>query len=331
MMEPYSHFPLIVPVKEGSLPGGFYSELAEHFDLYAVLDGVSDTTRLAWEALAVSTVVHAIPLGLGRCIKSGLNACLAQGGSMGAIVLFGQASPDTLREVFSHMQSCPECVCCGVGEDHGSFSNRLFSLLSSLVNGSKHAVPLDLSFLGIPPAYLARFVTEPGEGDEYLPQGLLSLRRLGASLRRWDHQANPGCALHVGLGYWLRMIVSAVSFALSSVASFAVDYALFAFLFYVLGITRTPCAILARMVSSIVNFTINRTLVFQVEERKKSLWRELAEYYILVAIILAANIALLALFNEVLGIPVLIAKLITEVVLFVVNYFVQRDLIFIKR
>jgi len=182
--------------------------------------------------------------------------------------------------------------------------------------------------VGFPKDFLRRAIVFAGDSGNYLLELFLSLRRESLSLGKIESEVPPAPPLPISVAGWLRMTGIAAGFLLASMLSFIVDYGLFALFYYAIGLTRTPCAILSRIVSTALNFTINRTLVFRVKDRKGNVLGELLQYYALVGVVLLLNIALLALFNGTLGLPVLISKAIAEVILFIFNYFVQRDVIF---
>ena len=81
----------------------------------------------------------------------------------------------------------------------------------------------------------------------------------------------------------------------------------------------------ARIVSSTINFTLNRQLVFK---DKGNLLISALKYYALVVFILLINTCLLMFLNEICGIPAGIAKLLTEAVLFTASMLLQRLFVF---
>ena len=81
----------------------------------------------------------------------------------------------------------------------------------------------------------------------------------------------------------------------------------------------------ARAVSSFVNYMVNKKVVFKSRDGMAS---TLVKYYTLVVVILAANYGLMLLLCNVLGMAAPLAKILVEVVLFVVNYLVQRTFVF---
>jgi len=124
-----------------------------------------------------------------------------------------------------------------------------------------------------------------------------------------------------------RIYKEILKFSASSLISFVVDYILFSVLsFTPLG---TPLAnVIARVISSVVNFTINKKFVFK---SKGNLLRSALKYFLLAAAILVGNTLVLYLFTDVLHVFPMVAKIITEVLFFMINWVIQRRFVFKKK
>jgi len=331
-MEGTLTLPLILSVENGQMPEKTYAELAQVFPLYVVFDGTDDSTREAWSSLPIRSLRHNVPLGLGRSIKTALNRILQDDPDCrGAVLLRAPVPLRTVSDACEKVASDPRTLWAAhadMSSLQGRHKNRTFQILTMIVGGSKRSLPADVSLVGIPRDFLQRGIVFAGDSGNYLLELFLSLRRESLHLQKLDDPVPAAPPLPISMAGWLRMIGIAAGFLLASMLAFIVDYGLFTLLYYAIGLTRTPCAIIARIFSSAMNFTVNRTLVFRVNNRKGGFLKELAQYYALVGIVLLLNIALLALFNGTLGIPVLISKAMAEVILFIFNYFVQRDVIF---
>ena len=124
-----------------------------------------------------------------------------------------------------------------------------------------------------------------------------------------------------------------VRYLISSCIAFAVEYVLLLLLNGVLGsvtvLSMELAAVIAFICGSQVNFWINRRWVFRSE---KSVLPELGGYYSLAAVSFSIKtFVLLELMVRVLTLPLAIAKPIAEAIMFAVNYFVQKKLIFRRR
>lgn len=124
-----------------------------------------------------------------------------------------------------------------------------------------------------------------------------------------------------------------LKFALSSMASFLVDYALYAFFILILSAVPSALRILlantiARTGSAVFNFSINKGLVFQ---NKDSLGKTGLGYAGLALTIFVLDTLLITLFYQVFGFNLLLVKILVGFLLFVLSWFVQRKLIFKER
>lgn len=124
-----------------------------------------------------------------------------------------------------------------------------------------------------------------------------------------------------------RVYKEIIKFSASSLICFGVDYALYSLLILTTG--NLPLAnVTARIVSASLNFAINRKHVFQSD---KSLMRSGIQYFGLAAGILAVNTLLLGWLADGSGVNRYAAKLITEAILFLISWLVQRFFIFRKK
>ena len=127
-----------------------------------------------------------------------------------------------------------------------------------------------------------------------------------------------------------RIYKDILKFCASSILSFLVDFLLFNLFSRITGglaCSITVSNVTARVFSSIFNYTVNKRLVFRKEGQ---VGKTALQYFVLAACILAANTVLLNLLvRYVIGIK-WVAKIIVELVLFIVNWLVQRFVIFKK-
>lgn len=138
------------------------------------------------------------------------------------------------------------------------------------------------------------------------------------------------------IGRWWSLFLSShiLKYIFSSVVAFLVDYVLIMLFENILGgifpnLSMEIAALPAWIVSSATNFTINRSFVFR---SRAPLLTALGEYYgLALGVFLLKTYVLLELLTRVLSIPLGLAKPIAEVAFFIMNYFIQKKLIFKKR
>lgn len=128
----------------------------------------------------------------------------------------------------------------------------------------------------------------------------------------------------------LRIYKEILKFSASSLASFAIDYCMYALLLAATGAAGLANGLIisnigARLVSGIANYTMNRRLVFK---SRTGFARSAFQYFLLAAFILAGNTIVLSTLAGTLGVNSLVAKLITEIIFFAISWTVQRYVIF---
>lgn len=137
----------------------------------------------------------------------------------------------------------------------------------------------------------------------------------------------------------VRIYGSIFKFLASSIGSGIIDYLLvllFKFFsdIFVFGLLTGPLAetvslaiavVLARIISSTFNFYINYKVVFKSKDKLSS---SFGKYAALAVVLLIASYSILWVLDVLLKIPTWIAKPITDIVLFMCSYFVQRKFVF---
>ena len=129
----------------------------------------------------------------------------------------------------------------------------------------------------------------------------------------------------------VRIYGNIIKFAGASFISFLADYLLFIiFLPLLSGLTYgvVIANVAARVLSAILNYTLNSKAVFKDDQPAA---KTLPKYIALAAFILAANSVILGFFTGVLGIYPQLAKILTEILLFIISFSVQSLLIFGKK
>lgn len=111
---------------------------------------------------------------------------------------------------------------------------------------------------------------------------------------------------------------------------FLIDYAFFCGLSFLFPNTKNYILlanVAARIVSAVCNYTINCRLVFKEKPTTKSA----ASYFALAVLILCMNNVVLLVYTAIPGLSLYIAKILTELTLFVTSYLVQKKIIFRRK
>lgn len=175
----------------------------------------------------------------------------------------------------------------------------------------------------------------PGERFEYETNVLLACSREDieiveqkiATIYENNNQSSHFNAIADSLSiYW-----EIIKFASSSLLCFVVDYLLFILLVQLTGswgvaASVTFANITARIVSASLNFSLNRKVVFRHDG---NLARGALQYFALAVFIMLAGTLVLNVLVA-LGLVPYIAKIITELGLFIVSFVLQKKIIFKK-
>jgi putative flippase GtrA len=122
-----------------------------------------------------------------------------------------------------------------------------------------------------------------------------------------------------------RVYVPLLTFLLSSFAAFLLDTAALVVLHALWG-GLLPPVVGARLLSSAVNFAVNRRVVFAAHGRGRV---AAVRYAVLAVVLLTTNVLLLTGLTT-LGVGLLPAKLLTEALLVTASYLAQRSFAFAR-
>lgn len=120
-----------------------------------------------------------------------------------------------------------------------------------------------------------------------------------------------------------------IKFSLSSITSFLLDfilYSIFLITFKYTSYSVQLSNIMARIFSASFNYTVNKKLVFNSNSNPA---KSATSYAILAIFILITNTCILTILTSI-GINKLVAKIITEILLFIISYLIQHEFIFRK-
>jgi putative flippase GtrA len=126
----------------------------------------------------------------------------------------------------------------------------------------------------------------------------------------------------------IRRYAQLLKFSLASLSAAALDFVIVLTLQH-LTEKLLLAVVTARIISALFNYVTNKNLVFGHPQSGGEA-HALLRYLGLVALVLAANYTLLHLLTLRWGLPLILAKLIVEIALFVTGYQIQKRLIFRK-
>lgn len=141
------------------------------------------------------------------------------------------------------------------------------------------------------------------------------------------HDQDNSCSHFRKVRDSLRIYRNLLKFSLVSFSSFLLDYILFMFLIFLFPETVWAAAaanIGARVFSAGYNYMMNCHVVFHQKDTMKTI----VEYLLLAGIVLIFNNIVLQMFIYGLHIEIHLAKVMTEIFLFLISWIVQKKIIF---
>jgi putative flippase GtrA len=313
------------------------------FQIVIVDDGSGDDYRsLFAEARRMGCIVltHPVNIGKGRALKTGFTY-LRNSGATGSIVCAdsdGQHLPHDIIRIAGSVADHPGSIVLGSRRFTGKvparskFGNAATRLVYRFTTG-KRIYDTQTGLRGYPPYMLDWLISVPGERFEYEMNVLLAAGSASYGIIEEPIETvylNSNESSHFRpLADSARVYFPFLKFSAVSLISAIVDFLL------VLLIHSVSASLLlsvwgARAASSALNYGLNRSLVFQ-NPGKSGAQRSMPKYFALVVLILILNYGLMLLLNELLNLPLPLAKIITEASLFLFSFWAQRSFVFKRR
>ena len=324
-------------------PTPFLLELAERleqleFFVVIVDDGSGiDFEHLFFECSQYAEILyHSENKGKGCALKTGLKYILTHLPKDSVVVTVDADGQHRVEDAVATMRIAeqnPDTLVLGSRKLKGDvpwrsrFGNSITRVVYRLTTGLKvHDTQTGLrAFNG---SLLPKLLEIPGERYEYEMNVLLQFAREKIPIVEHEIETvyldNNSSSHFDAVKDSVRIYKEILKFSVSSFVGFLVDYAAYSLL---LLITEKLILsnIIARVISATVNFTLNRKLVFK---SKEDIFKAALKYFLLAAFILLGNTLVLNLLVNVCGVDRMLAKVITEVIFFILSWLVQRLLIF---
>ena len=338
-------------------------ELAERgFDIVVVDDGSGPDYAELFEELSQKATVltHAVNRGKGAALKTGLsyiNKYMAYTESVltptgaetvsgrDAVIVTvdadGQHLPDDVLRVAEIPAQRRDALVLGsraLSEDipvRSRFGNTITRHVYSAATGV-HIHDTQTGLRAFHRSLIPRLLEIEGDRYEYEINMLMQLAAEGVPIieERIEtvYEDNNSGSHFRTVRDSFRVYKEILKFSASSLASFAIDYGMYALLLAATGAAGIANSLVisnigARLVSGTANYMMNRKLVFR---SRTGFAKSAAQYFLLAAFILAGNTIVLSTLAGTLGINRFAAKLITEVIFFAISWTVQKYVIFFR-
>lgn len=339
----HPNFVVLIPAyKPGPDFPGFVAELVRLgvAQIYVVDDGSGVWFRARFDEAGahpqVRVVRHAINLGKGAALKTGINAILCDYPEIAVVVTAdadGQHAPDDILTVAQQACANPGALVLGarVFRDdvpwRSKIGNNATRIVLRLVAGQELS-DTQTGLRAIPGHLLPDLLKLSSQGYEFeLDMLLLSrnrrLRILERPIRTIYLEGNASSHFNPLLDS-MRIYFVLLRFAMISMCTAVLDNLLFSVVYAYTG-SKGMSQIVGRVGAMAFNFTTVKRMVFNSRGR---VMREFLQYAALVAFSGTVSYFMIVFFTSQFGMGVLKSKLLAEGILFFANFLIQRDVIF---
>lgn len=309
-------FPAIIVIDDGSD--------ALHAEIFASLAGLD----------RVHVLRHAVNLGKGRALKTGINHVLATFPNYRGVLTAdadGQHSVEDIVRTATAFDRSPQRVVLGVrrfDEDvplRSRFGNDVTCVVFRFLTGKK--ISDTQSGLRIfPSTVLAELLALPGERYEYEMTVLSHICRTRTPLEveiATIYLDGNATSHFDPIRDSARIYFVLLRFYASSLIAAGLDTAVFGVAFLLTG--NILLSFVAGRTSSLVNFALNKRFVFH---SGTAVGPALLRYYVLAAAIAAASYVSIQALTATLALNVILAKVLVETTLSLLSFSVQRTFVF---
>ena len=309
------------------------------YEIVIVNDGSSSSSdRIFDKAAELGCIIlaHDKNRGKGVALKTAFAYLLQTGDKEGVVCADcdGQHTCADILKIAEAVLSHSNSIVLGSREFSGTIpvksllGNKITCFFYSLVSGK--AIPdTQTGLRGFSSHMLPWLISLKGDRYEFEMHQLLEAKAAGYELLvlpiETIYEDNNRSSHFSPVRDSVRIYLPIIKFMLSSAGCGVIDFIL---LMFINRVTHNLLlsVVTARVVSSLCNYFFNKNLVFQAQNH--NLPTTVVKYYSLVIFILVCNYTLLKLFVDMLGLPLVIGKLITELILYSLSYIIQHRYVF---
>src|ERR1017187_6274873 len=295
-----------------------------------------ETFRRAEEFPKVRLVRHAINLGKGAALKTGINYALCAFPGLQGVVTAdadGQHHPDDIEQVADRLAAEPDRVVLGTRTFSGGvpLRSRVGNVVTRTVMRAlvgQNVSDTQTGLRGIPARLLPHLLRLEANGYDFELDMLIAVRQQAIRIAevpiRTIYEPGNRTSHFNPLIDSMKIYFVLLRFSSVSLATAALDTLVFYLASRRLGNLAASQA-LGRLLAVAFNYSMVRRAVFFSKLRHASV---LPEYLLLVCVSGVASYAGIQLLNSRFHFQLLPAKLLVEMLLFFANFAIQRDFIF---
>jgi len=298
-------------------------------------------------------LTHEKNIGKGKALKTGFEYYqknFKDGIGIITADADGQHSLKDIEHVAKKLNDNPDSLIlgCRVFKEgvpfKSKFGNKITRAIYYLVSGVKIS-DTQTGLRGIPYSSLDKMLLVHGDRFEYEMSMLMEIKAMGISVEEVEIETiylDDNSSSHFKAFKDSFLIYKMIfSYMASSFISFLVDYSMFTALTLILpNILANPDRLLfelpllvilsnfgARVVSTLVNFSLNRRILLPKIRHDRGVLKHMGKYYIVAVIVLLLDTGLVSGMSLVMS--KYIAKIISGAVIYVFNFTAQKRIVFV--
>jgi glycosyltransferase involved in cell wall biosynthesis len=287
----------------------------------------------------VRIIRHAVNLGKGAALKTGMNFALVEYPELAGIVTAdadGQHDPEDVRRVARRFAEKPEALVLGARTFTGYVplrsraGNWITRNVLRLVVGHRLS-DTQTGLRAVPRGLGERMLSVPASGYEFELEMLIAAKHLGVevieqAIRTIYGEGNPTSHFEP-LRDSMRIYFVLLRFGFISMLTAGLDNVAFFILFRASGVIGASL-FGARALALAFNYTAVRKAVFFSKEQHRIV---VPRYLLLAAANICLSYALISFLTGIVSWRVMPAKISVETFLFIANFAIQRDFVFANR
>ncbi len=288
----------------------------------------------------ITVLHHYINLGKGRAMKDAFNYLLNEYPNLKGVVTAdsdGQHSVEDIVKCAEKVLERPDALILGCRDFDASnvprrnrFGNKTTRNVLKLFVGISVS-DTQTGLRGLSKEVMMKMMTSQGDRFEYETNQLIDTIDKEIPIVEIPIQTiyvNGNTESHFNpIKDSLAIYKIFLKYIIASISSFVIDILLFAlFNKIILGDYHIILAtIFARIISSLVNYMFNARMVFK-KQNKSSIYK----YFLLVIVQMLVSAFTVNYLFKLLPINTVVIKLIVDIIIFIVNFVIQREFIFIR-
>ncbi|MDD3186925.1 MAG: bifunctional glycosyltransferase family 2/GtrA family protein [Bacilli bacterium] len=293
---------------------------------------------------------HDINQGKGRALKTGFNYYLNTLTDYQGLVTAdsdGQHSPEDTMKVAQNLLENNNCLILGSRDFKGKDvpfksrnGNKITTSVFKMLYG-KYIGDTQTGLRGLTNNQVSFCTTINGERFEYETNMLIACVKNKVEIKEIpidtiylnNNETSHFNPIKDSIKIYKAMFSEFLRFTFSGITSFIIDILIFSILANIFFINIDAVSsiimatIFARIISSLINFFLNKTVVFNSKQSKRKL---IIKYYILCIIQMLSSALLVSILFTLTPLSKVVCKIIIDSILFLVSYRIQSHYIFKK-